>query len=94
MGHTKGKTQPQVSVASVGRPPSGPRGERVSRYPQVTVRLPEGSKALLSALAGMTGMPAWKVVETALDAYVRALPADEQRVLKRVRARRTASGSR
>jgi hypothetical protein len=35
----------------------------------------------------MIGMAASRVVEQALDAYVRELAADEQRVLNRVRQR-------
>lgn len=86
MGNTKstkgGRPRP-------GRPPAGARGERVSDYAQITIRLPEGTKALLDAITGMTGLPAWRVLEEALEAYVRQLPDDEQRVLSGVRRRRS-----
>jgi len=33
-----------------GRPPAGPKGEKVSAYPQLTVRLPPETKAKLNTL--------------------------------------------
>ena len=85
MGHTKDRKLPP---ARPGRPPAGPDGEKVSDYAQVTMRLPEGTKALLDAISGMTGLSSWRVLEVALDAYVRQLPADEQRLLTGVQRRR------
>jgi hypothetical protein len=85
MGHTKGRNLP---AARPGRPPAGTAGEKVSDYAQITMRLPGPTKALLDAISGMTGMPSWRVLEEALDAYVRQLPEEEQRVLNGVRRRR------
>lgn len=82
MRHTKRPSKP------LGRPPAGRDGDKVSQYAQITVRLPGTTKSLLDAIAGMTGMPAWRVLEAALVVYVRQLPADEQRILNGVQERR------
>ena len=65
----------------VGRPASGPRGERVSAYPQLTVRIPAATKDKLLALAALRKTPAWRLVDDALLAYVEALPEAERRLL-------------
>ena len=86
MRHTNSRA-PRLR-SPVGRPPAGHAGEKTSEYAQITVRLPRATKGLLDAITGMTGMPAWRVLEKALAAYVRELPAEEQRVLSGVRERR------
>jgi hypothetical protein len=63
------------------RPPSGPEGQRVSDYPRLTVRLPLATKDKLLALSRLHRRPAWELIDAALGAYIRALPADEQRLL-------------
>jgi predicted DNA-binding protein len=72
----------------VGRPRSGADGERVSDYPQVTVRLPRDTRAALNALSGMTGRPIWRLIADAVDAYVEGLPDDERRLLRNIKQRR------
>ena len=88
MSHTKSRKAADPPPR-LGRPPSGAEGGRVSDYQQVSLRLPERTKALLEAIAGMTALPTWRVIDEALAAYVRQLPNDEQRVLTAVRERRS-----
>ncbi len=76
-----------------GRPPSGPRGEKVSEYPHVMIRLPHRTKDTLDALSGITGLPVWQLVDRAITAYVGQLPAAEQKLVADVRARRARPGS-
>ena len=71
-----------------GRPPAGPRGEKVSLYPQVMLRLPHETKATLDALSGATGIPVWQLVDQAVSAYVRQLPPAEQKLVEQIRTRR------
>lgn len=87
MRHTKAR-KTATPRARVGRPPAGDGGQKVSDYTQITMRLPDPTKALLDAISGMTGMPAWRVFEQALASYVQALSPEEQRVLSLVQQRR------
>ncbi|SRR6266487_16248 len=61
-----------------GRPPSGPRGEKVSDYPQLTIRLPAATKAKLSTLSLLTTDPIWRIIDRAVDVYVQNLPEPER----------------
>jgi hypothetical protein len=74
----------------VGRPPVGAHGEKVSEYPQVMIRLPGRTKAVLDALSGVTGTPIWRLIDQAVKAYVGQLPVSERRLLESVRSRRAA----
>jgi hypothetical protein len=69
---------PKAETRRPGRPPSGPRGERVSKYPQLTVRLPVETKAKLSTLSLLTGTPIWRLIDAAVDTYVQHLPEPEK----------------
>jgi predicted DNA-binding protein len=64
-----------------GRPPAGPKGEKVSSYPQLTVRLPPETKAKLNTLSLLTGAPIWQIIDKAIDAYVQHLPESERVLL-------------
>ncbi len=64
-----------------GRPPAGPKGEKVSGYPQLTIRLPPETKAKLNTLSLLTGTPIWRVIDRAIDAYVQHLPEEERHIL-------------
>jgi predicted DNA-binding protein len=64
-----------------GRPPAGPKGEKVSNYPQLTVRLPPETKARLNTLSLLTGTPIWQIIDRAIDAYVQHLPESERALL-------------
>jgi hypothetical protein len=78
----------------VGRPALGARGEKVSDYPQVMIRLPHATKDVLEALSGLTGTPVWRLIDEAVGVYVRQLSEPERKLLASVRQRRAAgSGS-
>jgi hypothetical protein len=77
-----------------GRRPVGLRGEKVSEYPQVMIRLPHQTKTTLDALSGLTGTPIWRLVDQAVDVYVQALPEGERKLLLGVRLRRAAANRR
>lgn len=70
-----------------GRPPSGPAGERVSEYPTLTVRLPRPTKDALTSLSALRRVPVWKMLDTAVRAYIEMLPADERRVVAQFTAK-------
>lgn len=61
-----------------GRPPAGPHGERVSDYPQLTIRLPVETKAKLNTMSLLTGSPIWRIIDQAVDVYVQHLPEPER----------------
>jgi predicted DNA-binding protein len=61
-----------------GRPPAGPAGQKVSQYPQLTIRLPAETKARLNTLSLLTGSPIWRIIDRAVDAYVRQLPEPDR----------------
>lgn len=87
------KTSARKRTVSVGgRPPSGPQGERVSRYPPLTVRIPPTTKDTLLALAAMRKTPAWRLVDEAILALVEHMPAAERRVLAQFTAKMPVVG--
>lgn len=74
-----------------GRPPVGARGERVSDYPQVMIRLPHATKDVLEALSGLTGTPVWRLIDQAVETYVNHLSDAERKLLVSVQQRRAAT---
>ncbi len=74
-----------------GRAPAGKQGEYVSRYPNLSIQIEPSRKAQLSALSALTGLPAWRIVDQALELFMEKMPAEDQRALnvlaKRVQAR-------
>ena len=74
----------------LGRPPVGRKGEKVSDYPQVMIRLPQDTKDVLEALSGLTGTPVWRLIDQAVDTYVKQLSDAEKKLLASVRQRRAA----
>ena len=84
------KTKP----SRLGRPPVGAKGEKVSDYPQVMIRLPHGTKDVLEALSGLTGTPVWRLIDQAVDAYVKQLSESERKLLASVRQRRAVASAR
>ena len=70
--------KPEPRRAGPGRPPAGPDGEKVSQYPQLTIRLPAATKAKLNTLSLLTGNPIWKIVDQAVEAYVQNMPEPER----------------
>lgn len=61
-----------------GRPPAGPHGEKVSQYPQLTIRLPAESKARLNTMSLLLGRPIWRIVDDAIEVYVTHLPEPDR----------------
>lgn len=82
---------PNQNVRKRGRPASGPAGEKVSAYPQLTVRLPVETKARLTTLSLLMATPVWKIIDTAVETFVRHLPDEERKLLGSV-ADRLARG--
>ena len=69
----------------------GPKGEKVSTYPQLTVRLPVETKARLTTLSLLMATPVWKIIDTAVETFVQHLPDEERKLLGSV-ADRLARG--
>jgi CheY-like chemotaxis protein len=80
----------KTARARHGRPPAGLRpGEHVSRYPQLTTRVPRAVVDRLQVIAKVTRKPQWRVLAEAVEAYVRHLPADERALLDGMLGRAT-----
>jgi predicted DNA-binding protein len=84
-------TMPNQNVRKRGRPASGPDGAKVSKYPQLTVRLPVETKARLTTLSLLMATPVWKIIDTAVETFVQHLPEDERKLIGSV-ADRLARG--
>jgi len=72
----------------MGRPASGLRGEKVSEYPQVMIRLPRQTKDALDALSGATGTPIWRLIDNAVGMYISKLPDAQRRLVAGIRGLR------
>jgi predicted DNA-binding protein len=56
----------------IGRPPAGAKaGEKVTDYPQLSVRLPAEVKAKLHAISVVSNRPQWRLVSEAIECYLR-----------------------
>src|SRR5437899_7275348 len=65
-----------------GRPAAGVNpGERVSDYPQLSVRVPESTIDMLRVVCSVTGDPQWRVLADAVNRYIDRLPEDRRRLL-------------
>lgn len=60
----------------IGRPPAGERGERVTDYAQVSLRLPPNTRAKLAILGRALKQPQWRVIVDCVDALFERLPAE------------------
>jgi len=78
----------------VGRPPAGEAGERVTDYPQVSVRLPAEARDKLLALSQVRGQPQWRLIVESVECYIRDLPADERCQVEAMLGRRQAPDGR
>jgi hypothetical protein len=66
----------------IGRPPAGARaGEKVTDYPQLSVRLPGEVKAKLHALSIVGARPQWRIVSDAIECYLRQRSDGERRMV-------------
>ena len=58
-----------------GRPPAGAKdGEKVTDYPQLSVRVPHEMKNRLNALSVVTGLAQWRIVVEALESLDPSFP--------------------
>ncbi|MGE3519086.1 MAG: hypothetical protein AB7J63_09055 [Vicinamibacterales bacterium] len=64
-----------------GRPPAGEGGERVTDYPQLSMRVPSEMKARLMALSAVTGRAQWRLVVEALDCFLEELPSTDRELV-------------
>lgn len=65
-----------------GRPPAGvPQGERVTDYPQLSVRVPRTTLRKLRAIGTVAGTSQSKVLAEAVDRYVESLPDDQHQLI-------------
>src|ERR1700722_5914423 len=65
-----------------GRPPGGfGPGERVRDYPQLSVRIPPGTKSTLGALSVPLSRPQWRIVVESIECFVCSLPDSDQRMV-------------
>jgi predicted DNA-binding protein len=69
------------SARKRGRPPAGRDGEKVSDYPQLTVRLSPEARARLNTLSLLLAQPASRIIDQALEVYVQHLPEEDQKIL-------------
>ena len=72
-----------------GRKPAGRSGETVGRYQhQFSTRIPGDLYHLIAATNAVLGRTHWRILEDALDLYLRQLsPAERNAVLSSARAR-------
>lgn len=79
---TKVKAKPPVKR---GRRPSDVNAdgkpEKTSEYPKLTVSMRPEVKARLDAVSMLMKLPAWKIVEAALDCYVETVPPEDRRLI-------------
>lgn len=72
-----------------GRPPAGVRpGDKVSDYPQVSLRLPPVWKSQLEALSTLRNKPQWRVLMDAIQCLLDNLSDAERRMLDEATRRR------
>ena len=69
------------SARKRGRPPAGLHGERISDYPQTTVRLAAETRARLTTLSLLLAQPISRVIDHAIEVYMQHLPESEQKIL-------------
>jgi hypothetical protein len=78
-----------------GRPPAGAReGEKVTDYPQLSVRLPAEAKAKLQALSLVNNLPQWRLVSDAIECYVRDQPEAQRKLVDELVGRTRAKSRR
>jgi predicted transcriptional regulator len=86
--------RPRLSTKRrLGRPPSGARpGEKVSEYPQISIRVPPEVERLLKALCDATSETQWRVVGRALMTYADKLPPSARSAIAEARDRARRAG--
>ncbi len=74
-----------------GRKPAGAGGVRVKDYPGLMLRLPVPTLARLKAVSKVRGIPIWRCVDEAVNAYVDALRGRDAEDTRRMAAREAGS---
>ncbi len=65
-----------------GRPPAGAKeGEKVTDYPQLSIRVPVEMKAQLNALRAVTGLAQWRLVVEAVDCFLDQLSDSDRKLV-------------
>ena len=73
-----------------GRPPAGAKlGEKVTEYPQLSVRVPHEMKTRLNALSVVTGLAQWRIIVEALNCYYQDLSATDRELVSGLSQRMT-----
>jgi len=82
-----------------GRPPAGLHGESVSHYPQISMRLPPHTVAVLHALRIVERRSLWRILRDVIKVYARQSGASSwtyrrprRRPTRRCRRVRSATG--
>jgi hypothetical protein len=79
----------------IGRPPAGARdGEKVTDYPQLSIRLPGDARATLQALSLIESRPQWRVISDAIDCYAKGRSDSERRLIAELAGRWRADARR
>jgi hypothetical protein len=79
----------------VGRPPAGAHaGEKVTDYPQLSVRVPADVKAKLHALSVISGRPQWRLITDAIDCFLQQRPEAEQKLVEELLGRSRTRAAR
>jgi hypothetical protein len=80
---------------AIGRPPAGARpGEKVKDYPQLSIRLPEETKAKLQALSLISGRPQWRLITESIECFFRERSEKERRMVDELVGRSRERGTR
>ena len=79
----------------IGRPTAGAGDdEKVTDYPQLSVRLPAEVRATLQALSVIESRPQWRVIRDAIDCYAKSRSESERRLIAELAGRSRARVSR
>ena len=77
----------KTAKRTVGRPPAGLAGEKVSNYQRTTLWLPPATKGQLDVLGRFLGKPQWAVIVEALSAYEKTLSTADRRAIGQMMSR-------
>jgi hypothetical protein len=69
----------------MGQPPKGERGELVSEYPKLMVRITPTAKRWLENLSLVERRPQWVIVDAAIRRYFEGQPAETRERIERAR---------
>jgi predicted DNA-binding protein len=83
----------KINRRRAGRPPAGAKaGEKVTDYPQLSIRVPIEMKARLNALSAVTGLAQWRVIVCAIDCYFGDLPPNDRDLVAGLSERLLSAG--